>query len=330
LAKNIFTATTRYRSTGILWMRCGWSFSQLYTSLDDEQKLSDESRMNDTEKTDSNPSSHIVHLPAPTAWPIVLALGITLLLAGLVTCWAVSVLGLVLVVRSAAGWFRDVLPHEQHEQVTVTTEVVTIESSRTEVAKLPIAERHRKILPVERFTVGAGVQGGLAGGVAMIVPATAYGLIRYHSLWYAPNLLAAFAIPSWAARSTHFLASFHMEGLLVAVLVHILASVLVGLLYGAILPMFPWEPIATAGFLAPIFWTGLLYGTLEAVTPALNHRIDWLWFIASQVAFGLVAGFVVNLHVRVRTHQYQSLPFAVRAGLVSQVEEQEHREDLPQ
>lgn len=275
-----------------------------------------------------SPSSHMVHLPAPTAWPIALALGFTLTFAGLVTHWAISVLGLVLVVRSAIGWFYDVLPHERHEHVDVKTEVVTIESSRTEVAKLPMTERHRKILPVERYTMGAGVKGGLAGGIAMLVPATAYGLIRYHSLWYAPNLLAAVALPDWATRSTHFLSSFHLEGLLVAVLVHILASVLVGLLYGAILPMFPWEPITTAGFLAPIFWTGLLYGTLEAVTPALNRRIDWLWFIASQIAFGLVAGFVVNLHVRVRTHQYQSLPFAVRAGLVSQVEEQEHQEDV--
>ncbi|MHB8390855.1 MAG: hypothetical protein ACYDBH_14960, partial [Acidobacteriaceae bacterium] len=52
-------------------------------------------------------------------------------------------------------------------------------------------------------------------------------------------------------------------------------------------------------------------------------RIDWLWFIASQIAFGLVAGFVVNLHVRVRTPQFQARPFAERAGLISQgIEEQ--------
>lgn len=281
-------------------------------------------------KQESGPSSHVVHLPAPTAWPIVLALGLTLLFAGMVTSWAVSVLGLVLIARSSVGWFHDVLPHEQHEDVQVTTDVVEIKSSRTEVARLPIAERHRKILPVERYTLGAGVQGGISGGIAMIVPATVYGLVRYHSIWYAPNLLAAVAIPDWALRSTTFLTSYHLEGLLVAVLVHVLTSVLVGLLYGAILPMFPWEPIATAGFLAPIFWTGLLYGTLEVVSPELNQRIDWLWFIASQIAFGLVAGFVVNLHVRVRTHQYQSLPFAVRAGIVTQAEEEEHREDLPQ
>jgi flagellar biosynthesis protein FliR len=60
----------------------------------------------------------------------------------------------------------------------------------------------------------------------------------------------------------------------------------------------------------------------------MNRRIDWLWFIASQIAFGLVAGFVVNLHVRVRTPQFQARPFAERAGLISQgMEEEEHDED---
>ncbi len=284
----------------------------------------------DFDSEHAQPSRHVIHMPAPTEWPIVLALGITLLFAGLVTHWAISVVGFVLMIRSSVGWFKNVLPHDQCENVPVETQVVEIKSSRSQVDRLPISERHRKVLPVERWTLGAGVKGGIAGGIAMIAPASAYGLVRYHSLWYAPNLLAAMAIPDWATRSIHFLTSFHVEGLLVAGLVHIVASVLVGLLYGAILPMFPRKPILTAGFLAPIFWTGLLYATLETVNPTLNQRIDWLWFILSQIAFGLVAGFVVNLHVRVRTKQYQELPFAVRAGLVSQVEEQEHHEDHSQ
>ena len=49
-------------------------------------------------------------MPAPTAWPIVLAFGITLLFAGMVTSGAVSVLGAVLAVAGAVGWFREVLP----------------------------------------------------------------------------------------------------------------------------------------------------------------------------------------------------------------------------
>lgn len=280
-----------------------------------------------TEPKNGNSSVHAIQMPAPTAWPFVLAIGVTLLFAGLVTAWAISALGLVLMVFASVGWFRNVFPHEQHESVSVTTEVVEIKSSREQVERLPVAASHRSFLPVERYTLGAGVQGGLAGGIAMIAPATVYGLIRYHSLWYAPNLLAAMAIPEWAERSTAFLSSFHLEGLLVAGVVHVLASVLVGLLYGAILPMFPWEPIATAGFLAPIFWSGLLYGGLAAVNPTMNQRIDWLWFIASQIAFGLVAGFVVNLHVRVRTPQFQARPFAERAGLISPGMEDEAQDE---
>jgi hypothetical protein len=277
------------------------------------------------------PSRHTVHLPAPTAWPIVLALGTTFLFAGIVMTWAVSLLGAILMLCAAIGWFRNVMPRERNEDVAVITEIIEIKSSRTQVERLPVADSHRKILPVERYTLGAGVRGGIAGGIAMIVPATLYGLIRYHSIWYAPNLMAAIAIPDWAEKSTAFLASFHLQGLLVATGVHALASVLVGLLYGAILPMFPRRPILTAGFLAPIFWTGLLYGTLEAVSPGMNQRIDWLWFVLSQIAFGLVAGFVVNLHVRVRTHQFQSLPFSMRAGILSQgIEQEAHDKDSPQ
>ena len=58
-----------------------------------------------------------IEMPAPTAWPIVLAFGITLLFAGLVTSEAVSVLGAIVAIAGAVGWFRDVLPHEAHESV---------------------------------------------------------------------------------------------------------------------------------------------------------------------------------------------------------------------
>ena len=61
-----------------------------------------------------------LHLPAPTVWPMVLGLGITMIAAGLVTNGTISLLGLVLSSMAAVGWFRNVLPHEKHEQITVT------------------------------------------------------------------------------------------------------------------------------------------------------------------------------------------------------------------
>ena len=58
----------------------------------------------------------VVDLPSPTAMPLVLALGISLLLTGLVTNVFVGLLGLLLAVRACVGWFFQVLPHEQHMQ----------------------------------------------------------------------------------------------------------------------------------------------------------------------------------------------------------------------
>jgi hypothetical protein len=45
----------------------------------------------------------------------------------------------------------------------------------------------------------------------------------------------------------------------------------------------------------------------------LQRRIDWLWFVLSQMAFGIVAGVVVSRQERVRT--WQAVPLAVRMGV---------------
>ena len=256
-----------------------------------------------------------VLLPVPTAWPMVLAVGVTLLITGMVTHWVISLLGVVLMVRSAVGWFSEVLPHERHAPVPIDQNAVNIYSPRTTHPKLPTDARHRKVIPVETFSVTAGIKGGIVGGIAMVVPATIFSLIKYHSLWYAVNLLAAGGFVSWAGKSDAFLAQFHLMGLLAALGIHALTSILIGLLYGAMLPMFPRMPIVTAGFIAPLLWTTILYSALDIISPILNERIEWPWFVVSQIAFGLVCGFVVNLQVKVRTPQFQSLPFFIRAGL---------------
>jgi hypothetical protein len=149
----------------------------------------------------------------------------------------------------------------------------------------------------------------------MIFPATLFSLLKYHSVWYAMNLLAAGGFVSWAGASDAFLSQFHIEGLLAALAIHGCVSVLVGLLYGAMLPMFPRYPIVTAGFMVPFIFTAILHSAIGIISPILNERIDWFWFAVSQVAFGLVCGYVVNLQARVRTPQFRALPFAVRAGI---------------
>lgn len=269
-------------------------------------------------------------LPASTAWPMVLALGLSLIIAGMVTSAAISVLGLVLTAVSSVGWFRQVLPIEHHESVAVQPQLVPVISGRPSVARLSVSPMHRKMLPVETYKMTAGIKGGIAGGIAMSVPAMLFGWIKYHSIWYAINLLAAGGFVSWANESNAFLGEFHLRGLLAAIAIHGAASLLVGLLYGAMLPMFPKWPIITCGFIAPFLWTGLVYSVLGIVSPILDQRIDWLWFTISQCAFGLVAGYVVNLDVKVRTPQFQALPFAVRAGLHTDLDERPEKEDRPE
>ncbi|MGB6946967.1 MAG: hypothetical protein WBE37_31510 [Bryobacteraceae bacterium] len=283
----------------------------------------------ETQPEDYQPQTDAVKLPAPTAWPMVLALGLSLVIAGMVTTGAISLLGLVLALIGSVGWFRQVLPLEQHESVAVQPHVVPAVSARAAVARLSISPLHRKMLPVETYKITAGIKGGIAGGVAMSVPAMLFGLIKYHSIWYAINLLAAGGFVSWAGESNAFLAQFHWQGFLAALAIHGATSLLVGLLYGAMLPMFPKYPILTCGFIAPFLWTGLVYSILGIVSPILDQRIDWMWFTISQCAFGLVAGFVVNLDVKVRTPQFRALPFAVRAGLhadLGQPSEKDHPE----
>jgi hypothetical protein len=259
----------------------------------------------------------VVELPAPTKWPIVLALGVTLALTGLVTHWAITLLGVLMILPAAAGWFLQVLPHEHHAPVPVSTHELTVDHAYAAIgARQPASGARHEVHPVATYnTFTAGISGGLVGAVAMTIPATVYGLIRYYSVWYSINLLAAGGFTSWENASNEFLAQFHMQGLLAGTVIHGTTSLLVGLLYAAMLPMFPRKPILTAGFIAPLVWSGLLHASLGIISPILDQRIDWPWFVASQIFFGLVAGYVVNLQVKVRSKEFRALPFAVRAGL---------------
>ncbi len=254
-----------------------------------------------------------LQLPAPTAWPIVLAFGVTLAFAGLLTSVSVTLLGAVLALAGVVGWFRDVLPHEAHETVAVSHRVEPVVTTRPEVARVGWVtdEVNRTWLPLEIYPVSAGIKGGLAGGVVMAILAIIYGIASKHGIWYPINLLAAGFFP--ARVTTAGIAAFHWDSFLIAVAVHLITSLVVGLLYGAMLPMFPRRPILLGGFVGPILWSGLLYSTLGIVNPVLNQRIDWFWFVLSQLGFGIVAGIVVSHQERI--HTWQHLPFALRAGM---------------
>jgi len=147
----------------------------------------------------------------------------------------------------------------------------------------------------------------------MAALACLYGLLKTGSIWYPINLLAAVVYAPSEVPSASQLNSFHAGIFLIAVLLHLVTSILVGLLYGAMLPMFARHPILLGGLIAPVLWSGLLYSIMNILDPVLGSHIDWIWFMASQFAFGIVAGLVVLRQSRVPTHE--NLPFALRAGI---------------
>jgi hypothetical protein len=258
-----------------------------------------------------------IAVPAPTVWPLVTALGITLGCAGLVTHMAVSAVGLVLFLRGLVGWWRDVLPVEQHEAVPVPPlerRAAPVQTRLHAVAHLRLGERgHRVRIPAEIHPYSAGIKGGIVGGIAMAIVAVAYGIIAHGSPWYPINLLAAAALPMPSHMRLEELTAFHALALSIALVSHAVLSLLVGLLYAAMLPMLPRHPAFWGGLMTPLMWTGLIWAFLDVINPTLNQHIDWRWFIASQVAFGMTGGFVIARSERIET--MQTWPMAARAGL---------------
>ena len=267
-----------------------------------------------------------VELPTPTTWPFMCAFGITLLGVGIVTTLVVSLVGFIIGLIAAIGWFRSVFPTPKHTLYPLAEadhRPAPVRVSPRAIGHLRYGESsHRVRIPVEVHRYSAGILGGLAGGAAMAVLAMAYGLIVQHSIWYPINLLAAAGVPSLANASLETLRAFNAAGLTVAILSHLAFSILVGLLYTVLLPMLParleW---LFGGVITPLIWTALIYPIFNLINPALAARVDWGWFVVCQVSFGLVGGYVVYKSQKVET--MQSWPLGQRMGMHAMGESKE-------
>jgi hypothetical protein len=259
--------------------------------------------------------SDMVRLPAPTAWPFLMSLGVTLVFAAFVTNAWIGYLGGVLAIVSAIGWFRQVLPHEAHEEVPVSEEIISFVPMLEKVARIRVDETHRAQLPLQTFPVSSGIKGGIAGGIAMVIPAEIYGVLRYHSIWYVVNLLGGAGVGIWTNPTPEELRHFHLAAFLTANIIQGATTLLVGLLYGALLPVWPRRPILLGGIVAPIVWTGLLHSVIGIVNPYFADHIDWWSFAASQVLFGLVAGFTVTRLGNLK--RLAQIPLSMRLGVES-------------
>jgi hypothetical protein len=260
-----------------------------------------------SQHSDHNDNRQSVELPSPTGWPIVAAFGLTLLFVGLVTDLWVSVVGVLVGIFGAVHWCLDVFPHSKHVTVDWVPEAkravpVTKSDKKIEYLNVGGEAQHRASVPTQVHPYSAGVIGGVAGGIAMALVALVWGALVKHSIWYPVNLLAAVGVPSLASADETTLMQFSILGLVVALLTHATISIMAGLLYVVVLPMLPAKfEWLWGGIIAPLVWSTVIYFSLGLVSQTMAQQISWLPFLISQVAFGLVGGFMVYKTTKVET-----------------------------
>ena len=252
-----------------------------------------------------------IQMPAPTLWPLALALGLMLVFAGIaIGTSVVSYAGILIGLISAVGWWRIVIPEDEHEAcpVEANRRPTPIQVGERSVMRLQLGEdSHRVRIPEEIHPYSAGILGGLAGGAVMAAMACLYGLIAHHSIWYPVNLLAGVVIPSIGHETEAQLQAFDPFAVGAAFAGHLVISMLVGVLYAVALPMFPKFAALWAGIFMPIIWSGVIATVLNLVNPTLNEHISWPWFVGCQLGFGLVGGFIIARSTSIRTMQSWSL-----------------------
>jgi uncharacterized membrane protein YagU involved in acid resistance len=252
------------------------------------------------------PAAESVDMPEATAWPLVLGVGVALLAAGLATHLVLSLVGGVLLVFGLAGWIGQLLPGRGHVHEPLAEPALRpppIAGAPGTVEQLrPGMPGHRFRLPEKVHPISAGVKGGIVGGLVMPIPAFAYGILSGQGIWLPINLLAGMALPGIDDLPVEELRQFRPAFFLLAIFIHAVISLIIGLMYGVLLPTFPniaGGPLVFGGLIMPLLWTGASYGLMGVLNPALRQHVDWNWFIISQLVFGVAAAIVVTRSERV-------------------------------
>lgn len=254
--------------------------------------------MPDEPEISSRPAE--VQMPRPTAAPMIVALGLVMLAAGIGLSIAMSYVGAAMLVVGLGAWIGNLLPGRGHFHERLAgpdQQPQPIVAAPGAVARLESGmPGYRMRLPLKVHPISAGIKGGILGGFLMPIPALTWGAFSGHGIWFPVNLLAGMVMPKVEEMPTPELEQFQLTLLLVAMVIHAVMSLVLGLIYGVLLPTLPairGGQVAWGGVLMPLLWTGFSYGLMGVVNPRLQESVDWLWFGVSQFVFGVAAAMVV-------------------------------------
>jgi hypothetical protein len=239
-----------------------------------------------------------VEMPRPTVAPLVLAAGVALLGAGIVFGVALAIVGALILAVGLGIWIGQLLPGQGHVR---EPQALPVDRAQPPAPVLGAVEQlragmpgYRLRLPVAVHPTSAGVKGGVLGGLVMPIPALLWGAFSGHGLWYPVNLLAGMALPGLNDMSIEQLQEFHVTLFFAALVIHAAMSLVIGLVYGVLMPMLPElpKPLAWGGLLMPLLWTAVSFSLMSLVNPTLNRDVHWPSFILCQFFFGVIAALV--------------------------------------
>ena len=252
----------------------------------------------------TDPDRPVIESPRPTAWPLVLSLGLTLAAAGVaVGTVAFQAVGGVFFLVALWNWLSLLLPGRgtAAEPIDGTAAVVAARPGTVEPLR-PGTEGYRFRLPEKVHPIRAGVKGGIAGGVVMLLVGLAGGAVTERGPWFPVYLRAGLALPGLDEMTPAELGEFRPTLFAVGLAVHAVMSVVIGVVYGVLLPTVPKHPVwqvVVGGLVLPLIWTGASAGMIGVVNPVAQQYVNWWWFAAAHVLYGLAAVAVIIPHEKV-------------------------------
>jgi Rieske Fe-S protein len=126
----------------------------------------------DLERPGEGPDEHREpHLPTPTIWPVGFAVGVALVLLGLIVGWLVVVAGAILTLIFAFLWIRVATREYRGVPVEEEEEPFTVEEPVPDEGLVALEEEDVERYPRSRFLEGATLGlGGLIGAIVTLPP----------------------------------------------------------------------------------------------------------------------------------------------------------------